>query len=1117
MTVLSNEVNEVIYAVRAIHDISTPNSQRFHYTQGLELLKESDPSRTIPLAFQLVTNEDRLVQHLGWNIIEHTIRYKWGELNPEMRIAIRNGCWQHLSHEQPLIHVADANVRTALARSIVYMIEQEWPQNWPELITQFEAIVKDQRLVAPCQTVFYVLRRLIEDIVTLSNLEDIARRKDLNNALVSSMTQIFDMTISRVRQCIIDNSESSYLLAKTAIELLSESVEWVVGKILEDFIDPIVEILCAYLRVTQFGIYEHAAKCLYKIAARKRATKTETPIVVSMFQDAPMQAILSASSLAAEVSSASADHYRYLKTLCDLLSALGVHLSDVWGHIKHPPPNFANYLTAISALFKHPSIYIRTEMAQALITFVVHDEISKTDEFIRCIVEILPHVPQIMERVGSINETSSLTSHYSRMDYEDEYGYMHDFTQLRDRCIRLIRESTRTHFTLLFNVIADWMNKRCLAETKEVRISEWESMKRFISNILQEAYNLHLVTPEVEQKFVLFFDSVVSRLQTLDDARVINEMLSIASALFSIFDNHPTRIPMMLFQLKSFLLLENLNNENKELLEMKRHCISLILRMVSSYSKLIVPYAQDVLNVVIEAADRVSIMQRAQLVQVLGALSNLATSPEEQRVFLQSAIQEHIQFLQSDTFLNAVSSSANFLAYIGLTVPAPQNDLEAKETFKAHLQTIEGVMSQVKADEDKPNPLFSLILPVIPQIFRLVRSLFGFHRPEILSLIDSTYGKSVVDITQSDKVSIATALSDIEIPSSQSTSTMDSVDHLRRFISDLHEITHSIIGLLGSKYASEFYAQVISSELASGTLESIEYLPDFRLRIWIRKAWKPLICSCPAKHAAMIVPFLTMFTTHLHGLLKKRWEAVESVDYDAEPTEEELFMENMTTVLSREVTTFFKSLVLGDATVIRDDKKYLNQDILTPLFQSIYKEKQIFENIVATLCLLVICRDTQTAIKAVPIAKTIVNQCCEIFNEQIALNILIYVIRGLQVHGTDEFAQGSMLTLIYNVYSSFRRRFPNVLDILKQVPEANEQTVDAFDKRITELSLRPEKTPEKVKRDAVRKFFRPLIPMNIGDQHKRPIRLRTLPPLQKNEKMAVEEEDQLYLLENLFS
>lgn len=52
----------------------------------------------------------------------------------------------------------------------------------------------------------------------------------------------------------------------------------------------------------------------------------------------------------------------------------------------------------------------------------------------------------------------------------------------------------------------------------------------------------------MEQKFVLFFDSVVSRLQTLDDARVINEMLSIASALFSIFDNHPTRIPMMLFQ-----------------------------------------------------------------------------------------------------------------------------------------------------------------------------------------------------------------------------------------------------------------------------------------------------------------------------------------------------------------------------------------------------------------------------------------------------------------------------------------------------------------------------------------------------------------------------------------
>lgn len=46
-------------------------------------------------------------------------------------------------------------------------------------------------------------------------------------------------------------------------------------------------------------------------------------------------------------------HYRYLKTLCDVLSALGIHLSDVW---KRSPPNFEIYLRANEAFITHPSV-----------------------------------------------------------------------------------------------------------------------------------------------------------------------------------------------------------------------------------------------------------------------------------------------------------------------------------------------------------------------------------------------------------------------------------------------------------------------------------------------------------------------------------------------------------------------------------------------------------------------------------------------------------------------------------------------------------------------------------------------------------------------------------------
>lgn len=88
--------------------------------------------------------------------------------------------------------------------------------------------------------------------------------------------------------------DDSVLLAKSIIELLSEIVEWVVNKVLEEFVDEVIDVMCAYLQADMFGIYEDAAKCLWKLASRKNVKAQETPIVVSMFRDHPMRIILSA-------------------------------------------------------------------------------------------------------------------------------------------------------------------------------------------------------------------------------------------------------------------------------------------------------------------------------------------------------------------------------------------------------------------------------------------------------------------------------------------------------------------------------------------------------------------------------------------------------------------------------------------------------------------------------------------------------------------------------------------------------------------------------------------------------------------------------------------------------
>lgn len=86
------------------------------------------------------------------------------------------------------------------------MMEHEWPQNWPELFPQFQAIVADPKLPTQCHMVFLILKRLMENVVTLTTIEAPGRKKDLNNAINLCMPQILEMTIARIRMCISEGT-----------------------------------------------------------------------------------------------------------------------------------------------------------------------------------------------------------------------------------------------------------------------------------------------------------------------------------------------------------------------------------------------------------------------------------------------------------------------------------------------------------------------------------------------------------------------------------------------------------------------------------------------------------------------------------------------------------------------------------------------------------------------------------------------------------------------------------------------------------------------------------------------------------------------------------------------
>uniref|UniRef100_A0A183CH17 Transmembrane protein n=1 Tax=Globodera pallida TaxID=36090 RepID=A0A183CH17_GLOPA len=987
---------------------------------------------------------------------------------------------------------------------------------------------------------------------------------------------------------------------------------------------------------------------LWKIASRKCAKTAETPIVVSMFRDGPMRQILTAANLAADVSSSSYEHYKYLKALCDLLCALGLHLADVWSYVMKPPPNFSLYLAALSAFFRHPSIYIRAETAQVLATFYGHERISKNADFLTSIPPLIHFLPKAMSKscCAASSTAQDPTAQYSQLDYEGEVECQREYIRLRDHCLRIIRECAQDHFEKLMAVMRDWIANRCVRIPENVPPDEWEVMKRLITAVLQTSFSVDLATPEVRKEYLAYFDAVFhcsvrisSSMHSAKQQRLLNGLLSILSALFPIFNDFPERIPIMLDHLKSLLMIDNAK-QDMDIMATKRHSIALLLKIVSFFSQAIKPYGHSLLELVQSVTPFVSMMQRANLVPILAALSNLAYSVDAQATFLSTSIKLDIDFIENEPFS---ASPSNFLLHSGLTaMPDPMAVMNQQCPFYQNRLNL-----KAKAYASSLNP-------------------DGMEK--------ENGGRKGADEFESSQTS----------GTNGGISTTDSTIFMRRFIREITDLIQSIVGLVCARFYRDFYAISDVADAIERVHVGIECVPDFRFRFWIKRTWSRIVCSCPTTRSDIVLDFLKKTTKHMQKRLVEQWELLkrrQSPDEDTEPTEEEMIAESTMSLLSRECALFVSTFILGDSFSPKNAKKdtlvtqiaqvllmdkvgdktlmdfdnyrfdkevfldilgllaklvtcpdsqaavkcvpilnvltinitdliqvsldssvlvfivdfYAISDVADAIervhvgiecvpdfrfrfwikrtwsrivcscpttrsdivldflkkttkhmqkrlveqwellkrrqspaedtepteeemiaestmsllsreytlvtqiaqvllmdkvgdktlmdFDNYRFDKEVFLDILGLLAKLVTCPDSQAAVKCVPILNVLTINYDNSFEEQTAVQMLIHAIQSLQMYVSDELAAGPILTLIFNIYSTFRPRYPALLDVLRQIPNCMPDNIEQFDQRIMGTQSNDEsKMHDKIKRDLMRKV---LISRKVKVQHGR--------------------------------
>ncbi|VDK77688.1 unnamed protein product [Litomosoides sigmodontis] len=286
--VMEERLSVIGSALEAIYSTAVTNDQRSAASRIIESVKELSPTDVEQIAYALISKKDLILARTGWNFLEHIIKFKWLEINDQSRLTIRYTCFAAMKSEAMLRN----ELRCAAARCVVLMIEHEWPQNWPELFDELEDIASVSATHA--QIPFVTLQLLVENVVTLATVENISRRKDLNNAIASNIPRILHLIRYALRECSIESTDESYSLIRSALDLFGELVEWLPANVLEPYINDLLYIVCSFIETPQHGIYEVAAKCLWRIASRKQAKNEENLVVFALFGDVPMRSILRA-------------------------------------------------------------------------------------------------------------------------------------------------------------------------------------------------------------------------------------------------------------------------------------------------------------------------------------------------------------------------------------------------------------------------------------------------------------------------------------------------------------------------------------------------------------------------------------------------------------------------------------------------------------------------------------------------------------------------------------------------------------------------------------------------------------------------------------------------------
>ncbi|EFN89855.1 exportin-5 [Harpegnathos saltator] len=1173
---------ELAGVVEVMMSPNIPQEQRLEVYNACERFKESSPlcAQCGLYLAQKSPNRSSVVRHFGLQLMEHCVKYRWTQISQSEKIFIKENAMKLLQEgTEPLLQ-EEAHIKDALSRVVVEMIKREWPQQWPTLLAELsQACTRGE---SQTELVLLVFLRLVEDVALLQTLESNQRRKDIYQALTTNMAEIFSFFLRLMEQHFSEFQKKSALgqmsdaaahskVVQVVLSTLTGFVEWVsINHVMAED-GRLLQILCLLLGNPIFQC--SAAECLLQIVNRRGKAEERKQLMI-LFSEEALRCIYTAATspppLTAPTTNFHENHYLFLKKLTQVLTGMATQLCALWGKDDASsirPTHFNLFLDTVLTFTMYSSLTL-THLANAIWIILFKHEQIKTDSL------LLTYVPKYVENTAPKlikvayphNRQSNGMTAYCLADYDSEEEFNVFLYRFRTDLLEGLRHATMVAPLVTFTYVQQWLtskitkgmaNLQYKSDQNDREYLEWEALSQVLDSVVSRILLIN-ERPSVQTGLQLLELCLGYSPQ---DPCLLSTLLSCISALF-VFLSMSTGsmampgiaiLPRVLEKIFAALVFEapgeSKGNRSKAAKSVRRHAGSLLVKISLKYPLLLLPIFEQ-MHTMVRGLTRepspLSKMESIMLYEALLLITNHFCDYERQTRFVAEIIGEGFNkfiALGAEWFKGPLE----LMRFVGLDRPPVENMLEDpagrnRTDLMIYICTVLSVVKRCSIPEDPDraarggfvaalsesgnpvyrNPVTPHVIPVLPTLFALLRTMNALFSPAALAVLSEGY-KNAYGLLESEKAHLLglNVANDNTSETEQSSST--ALIRMQSFLSTIHDQCYHMLGSGCHMIGRDFYQLPgLAPALLNSVFSNLEAIPDYRLRPIIRVFMKPFIYSCPpAFYESVLVPILAHVSTHMCQRLSAKWQYIarlyESGSLDEENTDtQEVIDDMLNRNLTRDFVDLLKVVLVGGAASDATPPDTMDQDsegmavdpplsrgnsivaeVVSELGAFVLRHPSTCHSVVLCALGMLAWNDSTASLKATMLVGPVVRALAAdgSLTPSMASHIMVAVLQGLQLHGQHEANQGSLITLGAQVYECLRPKFPNIIEVMQQIPGANPADLQRFDEKMSVVSTKGNKV-EKGKKDLFKKITNQLIGRSVGQLFRKEVKIDNLPRIE---------------------